>query len=85
MAAVVAKPGNELDLGALGAFLERTLPKFMVPRFYRLETALPKTPTGKIQKFQLRAQGLDAPHWDREARPANQIKQQRNKPIPGRS
>ena len=85
MAAVVAKPDNALELHALHRFLEETLPKFMVPRFYRLEAALPKTPTGKIQKFQLRAEGLDAPHWDREAMSASPSKQQRNETIPGRS
>lgn len=67
MAAVVPKPDAAFELVELNAFLETTLPKFMVPRYYRLATALPKTPTGKIQKVLLRTEGLGVPHWDREA------------------
>lgn len=67
MAAVVPKPDVAFELGELNSFLEETLPKFMVPRYYRLATALPKTPTGKIQKVALRTEGLGVPHWDREA------------------
>ena len=65
MAAVVPKAGEKIDEQELAGFLERNLPKFMIPRFYRIEQALPKTPTGKIQKFPLREQGLSVPHWDR--------------------
>ncbi len=79
MAAVVAKPDATLDLVELNAFLEAVLPKFMVPRYYRLATTLPKTPTGKIQKVLLRNEGLGAPHWDREAAAGNDRNQQREK------
>jgi len=79
MAAVVAKPDTALDLVELNAFLETALPKFMVPRYYRLATTLPKTPTGKIQKVLLRNEGLGAPHWDREATAGNDGNQQRPK------
>jgi crotonobetaine/carnitine-CoA ligase len=65
MAAVVPKAGEKIDEQELAGFLERSLPRFMIPRFYRVEQALPKTPTGKIQKFPLREQGLSVPHWDR--------------------
>jgi crotonobetaine/carnitine-CoA ligase len=65
MAAVVAKPGVKIDEAELAGFLEASLPRFMIPRFYRVELTLPKTPTGKIQKFPLREQGLSVPHWDR--------------------
>ncbi|MGD9743024.1 MAG: hypothetical protein AB7V53_10290, partial [Dongiaceae bacterium] len=79
MAAVVAKPDTALDLVELNAFLETALPKFMVPRYYRLATTLPKTPTGKIQKVLLRNEGLGAPHWDREAAAGTDGNQQRPK------
>ena len=36
---------------------------FMVPRYVRLVPELPKTPTEKIQKFELRALGADGA-WD---------------------
>jgi carnitine-CoA ligase len=34
------------------------LPRFAVPRYYRIVQSLPKTPTGKVQKHVLRSQGL---------------------------
>ena len=39
----------------------------MVPRYIERLDALPKTPTGKIQKFSLRDRGLTDNTWDREA------------------
>jgi crotonobetaine/carnitine-CoA ligase len=39
----------------------------MVPRFVDIVAALPKTPTGKIQKFELRDIGVTPSTWDREA------------------
>lgn len=43
---------------------------FMVPRFVRILEALPRTPTERIQKFALRAAGVTADTYDREADPA---------------
>jgi crotonobetaine/carnitine-CoA ligase len=40
--------------------------RFMVPRHVRFVDSLPKTPTDKVEKFQLRQQGA-AGAWDREA------------------
>lgn len=40
---------------------------FMVPRYVDMVTELPKTPTGKIQKFPLRERGLTETTWDRVA------------------
>ena len=39
----------------------------MVPRFVRVVEALPRTPTAKIEKVKLRAEGLTPDTWDREA------------------
>ena len=39
----------------------------MVPRYVDIIDALPKTPTGKIQKADLRARGVTPTTWDREA------------------
>jgi crotonobetaine/carnitine-CoA ligase len=39
----------------------------MVPRYVRVVAALPRTPTQKVQKHELRAQGVTADCWDREA------------------
>lgn len=38
----------------------------MVPRFIRVVDELPKTPTAKVEKHLLRAEGLTADTWDRE-------------------
>ena len=38
----------------------------MVPRYIRVIDELPKTPTAKVEKHVLRAQGLTADTWDRE-------------------
>ena len=40
------------------------MPRFMVPRYVRLVTAMPFTPTGKIRKVELRDQGITADTWD---------------------
>jgi crotonobetaine/carnitine-CoA ligase len=40
---------------------------FMVPRYVRVLEALPKTPTNKVQKAELRAAGVTSDTWDREA------------------
>ena len=38
----------------------------MVPRYIRMIDELPKTPTAKVEKHLLRAEGLTADTWDRE-------------------
>lgn len=43
------------------------LPYFAVTRFIEFRTALPKTPTGKVQKEILRNEGRTAATWDCEA------------------
>jgi len=40
---------------------------FMAPRYVRVVEALPRTPTAKIEKVKLRAEGLTTDTWDREA------------------
>ena len=67
MAVVVAKDDHALDPEELIRFLEPRMAYFMVPRFVLCTDALPKTPTGKIQKFPLREQGVTRDTWDREA------------------
>ncbi len=67
MAVVVTKAGRTLNPEELIAFLEPRMAYFMVPRYIETVPELPKTPTGKIQKFPLRNQGVTAATWDREA------------------
>jgi crotonobetaine/carnitine-CoA ligase len=40
---------------------------FMVPRYVRVVAELPKTPTQKVQKHLVRAEGVTADTWDRAA------------------
>ena len=67
MVCVAPKPGMQVDPRALIEFLVPRMPHFMVPRYVRVEESLPKTPTNKIQKVELRKEGLTAETWDREA------------------
>ncbi len=67
MAVIVPKPGRRIAPEALIAFLEPRMAYFMVPRYLEFAAELPKTPTGKIQKFGLRERGLTATTWDRVA------------------
>ena len=67
MASIVLKPGRALDPEDLIGFLEPRMAYFMVPRYIDIVEALPKTPTGKIQKYELRSAGRTATTWDREA------------------
>lgn len=63
---VVAPKAAPLAAADLLQFLRERLPHFMVPRFVRFVSALPKTPTGKARKHELRAEGVTADTWDRE-------------------
>ena len=67
MAVVVPRPGATLDPAGLIEFLAPRMAYFMVPRYVEVADALPKTQTGKIQKYALRERGLARGTWDREA------------------
>ena len=67
MAVVQVTEGTELDLKDLFAHCDRSLPHFMVPRYYRVVEQFPATPTGKIRKAALRETGLTGDTWDAEA------------------
>jgi len=51
----------------LALFVNDNAPHYLVPRYIDVVSELPHTPTGKIQKFDLRARGVSATTWDREA------------------
>ena len=67
MACVVPRPGAALTPAALAAHCAGQMARFMVPRYLRFATALPRTPTDKIEKFRLQAEGITPDTWDREA------------------
>ena len=53
---VVLKPGQQVDEATLKAFVKERLAPYKYPRFIEFITELPKTATGKIQRFRLREQ-----------------------------
>ena len=67
MVVVAAVPGRSIDCHALAEFLIETMPYFMVPRYFRVLEELPKTPSAKVLKADLRRDGITADTWDREA------------------
>lgn len=64
---IVAAEGTNLDLVEIAAFLSGKLPRFLVPRWLRIHPDLPKTPTTRVRKFELRALGT-ADAWDTRGR-----------------
>jgi crotonobetaine/carnitine-CoA ligase len=48
----------------LHARIAALLPKFMVPRYLTVIDAVPKTPTGKPQKFRLKDEVRREQLWD---------------------
>ena len=67
MVCVALKPGVSLAPRELIEFLIPRMAHFMIPRFVRILDALPKTPTNKIRKADLRKEGVTADSWDRES------------------
>lgn len=59
--------GHTIDPADLIAFLKDRMAYFMVPRYVRILTDLPKTPSAKVLKHELRAEGITPDTWDREA------------------
>ncbi len=65
---VLAPPaGATIDPRELHEHCAERLPHFMVPRYIRVLDELPKTPTSKVEKHRLRAEGVTEDTWDREA------------------
>jgi crotonobetaine/carnitine-CoA ligase len=66
--AVAAAPGGgAIDPAALVRFLVPRMPHYMVPRYVRVMDSLPKTPTNKVRKVEIRQQGVTPDCWDRVA------------------
>jgi carnitine-CoA ligase len=65
-ATIVLQPGLILSAAELIEFATPRLPAFMVPRYVEFLDELPKTPTQKVIKQNLRARGIDTA-WDRLA------------------
>jgi crotonobetaine/carnitine-CoA ligase len=66
MVCLTLKPGKTLTPEELIAYCEERIAYFMIPRYLRFMDALPKTPTERVQKYQLREEGVTPDTWDRE-------------------
>lgn len=64
---VVLKDGRSVTAQELVRFIERDLPKFAVPRYVEFVTELPKTPSERIAKGDVRALGITRAAWDAHA------------------
>jgi crotonobetaine/carnitine-CoA ligase len=64
--AVVAATSDRFETADLIQFAAARLPYFMVPRYVLVTGDLPRTPTGKVRKRELRDAGIVGA-WDREA------------------
>ncbi len=67
MAVLVAKENQTIDPERLLRFLKPKMAYYMIPRYVEIIDSMPKTPTGKIKKFELRETGITATTWDRVA------------------
>ncbi|WP_132992146.1 AMP-binding protein [Gordonia zhaorongruii] len=66
MVAVVPAAGADLDPAALVARCDGRLTAFARPRYVRVMATLPQTPSQRVEKFRLRAEGVTDDTWDRE-------------------
>lgn len=62
----VLKPGHALDPADLFEWSVERLPYFALPRYIEFRTELPRSPFGRVYKYQLRDQGVTPSTWDRE-------------------
>lgn len=66
-AVVVLKQGEALSAEALVRWCAPRMAYFAVPRYVAFRATLPKTPSERVQKYQLKLEGVTADCWDREA------------------
>ena len=67
MIAVARRPGASVTAKELARFINDEAPYFYVPRFIRFIDELPRNAHGRIQKNELRDEGVTADTWDRES------------------
>lgn len=63
---VVLRDGVSLTEEELCAWAAERIPYFAMPRYIEFRNDLPRTPTGRVQKYMLRDEGKTAATWDRE-------------------
>ena len=71
MTVITPKPGCRIEPADLIAYLDRRMAYFMIPRYIDFRDEIPKTPTGKTEKYKLRNEGITPTTWDRVAAGVN--------------
>jgi crotonobetaine/carnitine-CoA ligase len=69
MVVLVPREGETLKLEELAAYCADHMPRYMIPRYWEVATELPRTQTGKVEKYRLRERGVGPETWDREVTP----------------
>lgn len=67
LVAVIPVGGTDFDPLDLIRHCADLMPYFSVPRYVDVRDELPKTPTLRVEKYKLRAEGVRETTWDREA------------------
>ena len=67
MVAVTVKPGVEVTPESILDFCQGKIAHFAVPRYVRFMDSLPKNHAERVQKFELRTEGITDDTWDRES------------------
>jgi crotonobetaine/carnitine-CoA ligase len=65
-AVVVLKDGQQATAEELIRWCEPRMAYFAIPRYIAFRAGLPKTPSERVEKFKLKAEGITADCWDRE-------------------
>ncbi|MBU3740367.1 MAG: AMP-binding protein [Rhodoferax sp.] len=69
MVFIVPDQPGEPDFASIARHCMQNMPAFMVPRYYDTLESLPRTPTEKVRKKELRERGVQAGTWDRAKTP----------------
>lgn len=75
LAVIVPEPGVEISAAETWEYADRRLPYFAVPRYLRFVAGLPKTPSEKVRKVELRTAGVAADTHDRGPAPRRRRQQ----------
>ncbi|SHI01254.1 AMP-binding protein [Marivita hallyeonensis] len=66
MVALILKDDAALDEIEFMEYCQKQMPYFAVPRYVDVRAEFPKTPTFRVEKYKLRAEGVTPTTWDRE-------------------
>ena len=64
---VVLQDGATVNEEQLCRWIAERVPFFAIPRYVEFRADLPRNPVGRVLKYELRAEGVTAATWDREA------------------